>query len=410
MARENRQKRHERRFGRAERLADLIADVRLTPTRPLVNHAKRNGQEGHARLVESQASLADEILKAAQVEASNVCEFFFAENAKAVWDVTADFPCCTPPFGAVLIEMTRPSAINEGGCIKPAPAEAFGDRFGWFVRSESADSFRDKITANRLDYDRQMYASMERSLKEVFRIVPQEKLQLLAARTQEDIDRDPTLTAAEKNAVRLARGIAGSVRLMRSSDPFSAIPAAVATLMQADYLMAYRGRVMGPIANVTLMLDRNGKPIERPIFNIFGLDEDSTREEQQNHIDHYTTMLFPLLMSLSFINCKNVALDAIDPPAALNKIRERARLKPFLRYHTINIDPMKTVLRTEGGIEANGLKKALHICRGHFATYSDRMFGRSLAEPVTVWRPAHVRGSIKEGIVLSDYHVNAPAR
>lgn len=68
---------------------------------------------------------------------------------------------------------------------------------------------------------------------------------------------------------------------------------------------------------------------------------------------------------------------------------------------------MKAVLRTEGGIEQNGLKKALHICRGHFATYTDEkpLFGHFTG---TVWKPSHVRGNVTEGIVSKDYRVHAP--
>lgn len=112
--------------------------------------------------------------------------------------------------------------------------------------------------------------------------------------------------------------------------------------------------------------------------------------------------------ALSFMNCKNVTIDAQEPDRQINRERRKAGLKPFVRFHTINIEPMRSVLKSEGGIEENGLKRALHICRGHFATYSDRMFGRELETPVTVWRPAHVRGSAKEGLVISDYRVSGP--
>ena len=116
------------------------------------------------------------------------------------------------------------------------------------------------------------------------------------------------------------------------------------------------------------------------------------------------------LMAFSLMNCKNITVQSHDPDPTINRERRKARLKPFVRYHTVNIEPMKHVLRTEGGVETNGLKKALHICRGHFATYATSMMGRTLDKPVTVWKPAHVRGSVKQGLVVSDYQVNAPTR
>lgn len=108
------------------------------------------------------------------------------------------------------------------------------------------------------------------------------------------------------------------------------------------------------------------------------------------------------------MHCKNVVMEAVEPDRALNRERKKHGFKPFLRYHTIDIEPMKKVLRTEGNIEAEGLKRALHICRGHFSTYSEErpLFGRVAG---TFWIPSHTRGSIKEGMVISDYNVKVPA-
>jgi hypothetical protein len=53
----------------------------------------------------------------------------------------------------------------------------------------------------------------------------------------------------------------------------------------------------------------------------------------------------------------------------------------MLKYHTIEIEPMKKVLRHEGRIETEGLKRALHICRGHFAHYPETepgLFGKGI--------------------------------
>lgn len=47
------------------------------------------------------------------------------------------------------------------------------------------------------------------------------------------------------------------------------------------------------------------------------------------------------------------------------------------------------------------------FCRGHFSTYTeDRpLFGKVSG---TFWVPSHVRGSAKQGVVVSDYNVKAP--
>lgn len=114
------------------------------------------------------------------------------------------------------------------------------------------------------------------------------------------------------------------------------------------------------------------------------------------------------MLAISFMNCKNVTrTDVTCSEGPSDKWLRRQKL-PKLRYHVLNINPMKEVLRTEGGIEKNGPAKALHICRGHFATYTEDkpLFGRSVG---TFWIPQHVRGKAENGMVIKDYKVNAPA-
>lgn len=133
----------------------------------------------------------------------------------------------------------------------------------------------------------------------------------------------------------------------------------------------------------------------------------STESDRRSLTELASAFFCPAALSMSFMHCKNVVrTDATEtegpPPKWLRRMKQ-----PTLRYHVLEINPMKEVLRKEGGSETNGLKKALHICRGHFATYTpDKpLFGRISG---TVWKPAHVRGSKEFGEVKKDYEVNAP--
>lgn len=122
----------------------------------------------------------------------------------------------------------------------------------------------------------------------------------------------------------------------------------------------------------------------------------------------YAAALAPCLMAISFMNCKNVAVSD-NEPATRKKSELRAYRGPMVRYKTLEIEPMKKVLRTEGRSEEVGLKRALHICRGHFSTYSEDkpLFGRSGAHG-NFWIPAHVRGTTERGVVVKDYAVQPP--
>jgi hypothetical protein len=119
---------------------------------------------------------------------------------------------------------------------------------------------------------------------------------------------------------------------------------------------------------------------------------------------------FCSLLTVTFMHCRNVELIEQRPDAKLaRKFRKRRGVEPT-RWHVLQIDPMRRTLRTEGGMDqGNSLAKALHICRGHFATYSPErpLFGRSQSGPVTVWKPMHVKGLAGQEH-RHDYEVKAP--
>lgn len=113
----------------------------------------------------------------------------------------------------------------------------------------------------------------------------------------------------------------------------------------------------------------------------------------------------PAVLAICFMNCKRqVKISEKSDSEPSVKWTNRTKT-PRFRYHVLDINPMKEVLRTEGQSDATGLKKALHICRGHFCTYTEEkpLFGTYVG---TVWKPSHVRGDIKSGAVIKDYSVS----
>ena len=130
-------------------------------------------------------------------------------------------------------------------------------------------------------------------------------------------------------------------------------------------------------------------------------------QTMQSYMTQWFYELAPLFLSISLAHCKNVSIAEREAHVAIPK-RGRAPKEPSVKYKTLVIDAMKQTLRTEGGIAKNGLKKALHICRGHFATYTaDKpLFGKITG---TVWKPMHTRGTKSRGEVKKDYRIDAPA-
>ena len=102
--------------------------------------------------------------------------------------------------------------------------------------------------------------------------------------------------------------------------------------------------------------------------------------------------VIPALLTICFLHCKNVKVveNKVDPALA-RKQREKLGFPPT-KYKTLVIEPLKEILRTQGGAHETGLKKAMHICRGHFADYTGGkgLFGKYHGK---FWIPSTVRGS-----------------
>lgn len=122
--------------------------------------------------------------------------------------------------------------------------------------------------------------------------------------------------------------------------------------------------------------------------------------------DIFRSAMFPVLLANSFLACKNVTTHDVQPHPKLAKAQMKKHAVPKITYKVLDIGPAKEVLRTEGDVEHNGLQKALHICRGHFAHYGPEapLFGKYTG---AFWHPMHMRGSAKNGIVVKDYRVKA---
>jgi hypothetical protein len=119
-----------------------------------------------------------------------------------------------------------------------------------------------------------------------------------------------------------------------------------------------------------------------------------------------TGHLHVLGLGLSFFHCRNVAREELAVPT-WHPTRDRKSKVPALKFYTLNIGPMREVLRTEGRSEEVGLARALHICRGHFANYSEEkpLFGKY---PGRFWVPDHVKGRPEAGTVVKNYSAGPP--
>ena len=113
-------------------------------------------------------------------------------------------------------------------------------------------------------------------------------------------------------------------------------------------------------------------------------------------------------MTISFMHCKNVNLQTINPGNTISRKHRKEHGRDFVRYHVLQIEPMRQIIESYRKQSDGNFRNALHICRGHFKTFTPDapLLGRHTG---TYWWTPQVRGSHGSGLVLKDYRVNAPS-
>lgn len=123
------------------------------------------------------------------------------------------------------------------------------------------------------------------------------------------------------------------------------------------------------------------------------------------HSQQLVTLLAVPLLTLSFMNCKNIeAVVERESPTKLNIKRQRAGKLPITKIYTLKIDGVRRLINNYSGGTNKGFKNALHLCRGHFKDFSHGrgLFGKLVGR---YWWGSVLRGSEENGKVIKDYQV-----
>jgi hypothetical protein len=174
-------------------------------------------------------------------------------------------------------------------------------------------------------------------------------------------------------------------------------PENVKWAMSVILFMEVKNRGICIPIEIQLGIDEKGKiaPYGNKLFYMIA----TSGSELEGHV--YATLAFPGYLALSFLHCKNVSIIKKGISILMGKRNRHQGIK----YHVLDINPMKQVIKTEGNIEVVGLRKALHICRGHFKDFTEKgLFGKY--HDIYWWNDL-VRGNVDSGIVLKDYRVKA---
>jgi hypothetical protein len=164
---------------------------------------------------------------------------------------------------------------------------------------------------------------------------------------------------------------------------------------------------IGPFAT-SFVLGGSGCILETHLRKLDDPPSGMTAEDLETHVGLRARDAHVALTAICFAHCKGVMITDHQQPRQQRRAAERAGRPPLVTYKTIDIAPVTRILRDEGQIEHNGLKRALHITRGHFARYTPDapLFGKYTG---TFYRPMHVRGSLDRGVVVKDYNVTDKA-
>jgi hypothetical protein len=161
----------------------------------------------------------------------------------------------------------------------------------------------------------------------------------------------------------------------------------------------------GDISHV-LAIGFDGKPLHvKTERSPFCSEEQYQRLiERNSEARNLNPCIWTALFAICFCHCKNITIEAEKVSRQVRRAAERSK-EPVVTFKTINIHPVKKVMTEEGQVESRGLKRALHICRAHFAHYTEEhpLFGKYTG---TFYRHMHLRGSLKEGAVIKDYNIH----
>jgi hypothetical protein len=340
-----------------------------------------------------------------------VAEYLYAQTDQEVWDIETDFPCLAPPWPNFWMEFVRPSRLFSEGKVLDSPLP---HRTGlWFQYYETAQLGTTAEQVNRL---RGLEAEYTRELERLATPAVLEAIRAARARGLNLTDpHDPEVGRLDAPV----RRVLGLVLQLRAVELYGQDPAQLEgwrtrMLERGERWIAdcypfiqpaRHGPVIGPLGRLNLTVKSDGSATS----HLSGFNRELVKESNWAALaDGISSSCYAGLLAISFCHCKNISLHPEKPADPALQKRQMARgQRPRVSFQVLEITPIKQVLDKTRSEHQTGLKRALHICRGHFASYEEKaLFGKYRGR---FWIPQHVRGSIQEGAAMKDYAVQPPS-
>lgn len=383
----------------------------------LLDTLGRSGRFGLAEGADMPRSVAQDLWAAllqpdAVIVVDNVCEFLYTGTDQEHWDLHEDFPNLAPPFGRFWLETRAPQRVvsrEYGVCEWPQDSPPAWGALFLVAERESAENIHGREWSER----ETLAVRYQRAAEAAMRSLPAEDQAALRAgwvlpehptRRQINIQRTRDIAALGR---ALATGDAEeSLRLIRTRTETARWDMTVCLFEeQRDHSPPTLSAAWSmPIAADGRMATSHG----HVLLSGGPMCPAGTDEAIRSALNNLTVaLMYPLLLAICFVHCKNVTLQPVDVPEKQAKRLARKRGYVPVRYHVLNIEPMRGVLRREGRSAETGIRQAIHLCRGHFKDYrSGRgLFGRTHG---LYWWDMQVRGDAAMGVVAKGYEVQAP--
>jgi hypothetical protein len=411
-----------------------------------IEHLLRIGPQAIAAGIPGfNAAMLEQVRRSVVIIGDNVSNYYYEGNEQEDWALEEDFPNVAPPFDLFFLDFKAPSFIKSS--VTGHHPWRKGMPIAWGLLCQGQEQGRPPIDLSQQSHRTYIQTEYQQHLPELQR---QCALFGYDEHTVPGDEIPQRFTVEQQDSISFLKRLQVGYQLIQQEDweelerhiyryegycPGAKWLLSVSLFVEHDFSHQKRGRVaiipawqwdIAVNAQGAIMATEDLRSGPLALENLLQRIEPHANLEEaiESYAGGYYQFLCTGLLTLSFLHCKNVDMKTIEEPGSAErstpshrKARKKPRQKqtalrdqhaipprPTITYHVLDVEPMKQVLRTEGQVEHQGLKRAMHICRGHFAHYEEGkgLFGKYHG---TYWREQHVRGSVEQGARIKDYRI-----
>lgn len=137
-----------------------------------------------------------------------------------------------------------------------------------------------------------------------------------------------------------------------------------------SFLEREKGKPFGPVANHVVGLAEDGTWFRHSDGVVWWgggpikLTKEPPPEAAQEWGDKLAHYMFSVLLSISFMHCKNVDIRPVVPPERLSRKHLKMHGHELVRYHVLDVQPIRRILDRYRNGTRDDLRRALHpLCQ-----------------------------------------------